>query len=599
MVAVTLGLLAWLAWLGLRPWFTNNFLLRLLFLLFIREPPCETDRPIQAVEKLLDTAIEMDTGRYGSMSCVVIMYTVRLAVRLEGYLQFVCDHADWLNQDDDAAAKVDEEANNNNGAGGSGGDDEIDDDDAMAIRVSRSNSLALATKAAKRKRQRRKRTTGNGAQSFTRGLELGVDVNEAALARLRKARAQLRDKVAEQAVPMLERWLRLALRDEAMEAACTIFAHLAYRYKNRRPEDLDAQAVSTLQVSQIFLNIHHHFHIDATSGAEDAAFDSPAPAAAAAAAGGSSSAHQVPWLDTGLGIPETEVFDLFQRFRHHSLHWLSEHPRQCNEIMENIVKTVTLMGRDRHQQAASQAMQQLSLAAAAIKSPGHGGGDGRRTTVVDGLGGVDGNRRGTRKGTAVVTGALGARAWSSLSAHGCFGRFVPDTENEQEMGHEHLGNHNSGGGKGGVSGLEEHSRAVSTLRPGENFEAWLRRVTTGGVGTEINVQLGEFTMKKHRMTQLRADVRRTAEFRAVFEDAGSLPPHVRVQCAEVKHTTQRAWWRLVGRRHDVQWWLPDVGRSASLPVPRHPQGNLPYQTVGGELKVAGTMPDKVRESASP
>ena len=38
--------------------------------------------------------------------------------------------------------------------------------------------------------------------------------------------------------------LRLALRDEAMEAACTIFAHLAYRYKNRRPEDLDAQAVS-------------------------------------------------------------------------------------------------------------------------------------------------------------------------------------------------------------------------------------------------------------------------------------------------------------------------------------------------------------------
>jgi hypothetical protein len=44
------------------------------------------------------------------------------------------------------------------------------------------------------------------------------------------------------------------------------------------------------------------------------------------------------------------------------------------------------------------------------------------------------------------------------------------------------------------------------------------------VGTEINVQLGEFTMKKHRMVQLSPDVRNQDEFQHVF---GDLPREVR------------------------------------------------------------------------
>ena len=78
------------------------------------------------------------------------------------------------------------------------------------------------------------------------------------------------------------------------------------------------------------------------------------------------------------------------------------------------------------------------------------------------------------------------------------------------------------------------------------------------------------------MAQLARDVRRTDEFKAVFERAGGLPPSARVQCAEVQHTTSRAWWRLVGRRHDVQWWLPDVSNASALPVPQHPMGNFAY-----------------------
>lgn len=46
------------------------------------------------------------------------------------------------------------------------------------------------------------------------------------------------------------------------------------------------------------------------------------------------------WEDTGLGVPETEIFDLFQRFRHFMLGWLTSHPATCNEIMESIVKVI-------------------------------------------------------------------------------------------------------------------------------------------------------------------------------------------------------------------------------------------------------------------
>lgn len=97
--------------------------------------------------------------------------------------------------------------------------------------------------------------------------------------------------MSEQATPMMERWLRLALKDQvpllhslfqshpitstnhrciqqAMASACTIFAHLAYRYKNASNDELDRRAISIIQLAQIFLNIHHHYTLDAQTTRE-------------------------------------------------------------------------------------------------------------------------------------------------------------------------------------------------------------------------------------------------------------------------------------------------------------------------------------------
>lgn len=51
-----------------------------------------------------------------------------------------------------------------------------------------------------------------------------------------------------------------------------------------------------------------------------------------------------------------EMFDLFQRHRHYILEWLQSHPADCNEMMENIVKTVTFIGSDKGEWWASRCM---------------------------------------------------------------------------------------------------------------------------------------------------------------------------------------------------------------------------------------------------
>lgn len=47
-----------------------------------------------------------------------------------------------------------------------------------------------------------------------RGLEPGLDFDEPSLQRVEAALLTLQLKMAEQVVPMLERWLRIALKDQ-------------------------------------------------------------------------------------------------------------------------------------------------------------------------------------------------------------------------------------------------------------------------------------------------------------------------------------------------------------------------------------------------
>ena len=96
-----------------------------------------------------------------------------------------------------------------------------------------------------------------------------------------------------------------------------------------------------------------------------------------------------------------------------------------------------------------------------------------------------------------------------MALPGCAGRYVPDTEAPQLA-------------------------AALRPRPAERFEQWLRRVTTTAFDTEVNVQFGEFTLKKHAVRSLDDRLRRLPDFVDLF---GQPSPERRVSQRSVYRTS--------------------------------------------------------------
>ena len=78
------------------------------------------------------------------------------------------------------------------------------------------------------------------------------------------------------------------------------------------------------------------------------------------------------------------------------------------------------------------------------------------------------------------------------------------------------------------------------------------------------MQLGDLTLKKHRVQVLDRQIAELPDFREVFVTPGRGAEGSAIACAEVAVTSQRRWLRLLGRRHDVRLW--------TTPDPRPVQG---------------------------
>ena len=114
------------------------------------------------------------------------------------------------------------------------------------------------------------------------------------------------------------------------------------------------------------------------------------------------------------------------------------------------------------------------------------------------------------------------RYWRSMDGMDCVGRFIPDMKPRSVEDQLRI----------------ERERA---FKRGEQL-----------VETEINIQLGSLTLNTSRLEVLDQRIIVMADFKDVFGQAGT-----QMQCAPVKITTNRQWVRLVGTRHDVQYWKPD------------------------------------------
>ena len=165
---------------------------------------------------------------------------------------------------------------------------------------------------------------------------------------------------------------------------------------------------------------------------------------------------------------------------------------------------------------------------------------------------------------------LKKRHWKSIGHPTCYGRFVPDTEDVK---------------------LRDGSYRIP--RPGQSYEKWMLYVTTKAVGIEVNVQLSDFTLQNHKMTLLDPHIMEDPDFMATRYSA--LKDSSDVACAEVMHTSNRYWWRLVGRRYDVQSWSPDQRNYYDIKQFMHSRHSrkFPNGVRGGESWMVDVLKEKL------
>ena len=118
---------------------------------------------LSCLEEMLNLIMEMDSGRYSRKSCSVILYVLRLVIRVEGYMMYVIQNDEWRRSD-------------------------------------------------------RKDSSGTGASSSVRGLEC----TEANVSLIRSSAERIRRCIDGYAFPMLERWARHLLDSDNMLDSCTV-----------------------------------------------------------------------------------------------------------------------------------------------------------------------------------------------------------------------------------------------------------------------------------------------------------------------------------------------------------------------------------------
>lgn len=107
-----------------------------------------------------------------------------------------------------------------------------------------------------------------------------------------------------------DRWCEQAIRENEIGVACELHAHLAFLFYHLPYEELTRSIVSTILSSQIFLTTRYRYDIAAEQGMKINRLDK----------------ERGP--ESGLGIPDTEMFDLFQRTRPLLMRWLESDPKE-------------------------------------------------------------------------------------------------------------------------------------------------------------------------------------------------------------------------------------------------------------------------------
>ena len=277
-----------------------------------------------------------------------------------------------------------------------------------------------------------------------------------------ETRATLEDDV----FPALERWCERATGGAQGEAkdyglACKLWAHLAFIYKAvdsgapavppgvdggddfQRLAKMSYRAASTMVVAMTFLSARHPVGVEQARGAQPL-----------------------------LGLPESEIFQLWQTHRRALKAWLNTNGTQASEIMEGVIRVVSHTGGGSRKRRVAEPTQRVWRDMERLNPPINSG-----------------------------------------------GRFLPNTETLRTKSRI-------------LAAMDEARRAVAEAdgdRDGEAYETWLRNITTMAVETEINLQLGNLTLRRNPLAVLSQGISRHVDFTAAMKSS-SAETLVQVSC---------------------------------------------------------------------
>ena len=164
----------------------------------------------ESILALTTLALELDSGHYNpkSANCAAILYILRVASRVEGFVRTV------LAANDQGKAATADLLNSD--------------------------------------------SWGNHG-SMTRGLQCGPEV----LTILRRCEGRLATALRRELATMVESWCDDCLAQRKLSSCCTLYAHLAFCYKHIEESELDYNSVSTLLCAHVFLGNNHTFDVEA------------------------------------------------------------------------------------------------------------------------------------------------------------------------------------------------------------------------------------------------------------------------------------------------------------------------------------------------
>ena len=339
-------------------------------------------------------------------------------------------------------------------------------------------------------------TTSTG---FTRGLECSKE----SLVSLTEIKTRIKKALFERCRPVLRRWLRHAVKKNAVRPACALHAHLAYMYYWTPKCEIDKQAASTILTAQQYIFVNYQF-VDTPDGSETTSRKLVENS-------------DMSGVDTGLGFTPTEIFDLFQRKRRSVLEWAAANPQDANSVLEHVVKALTTKksgGSDSPKNVLDVA-DAFDSKRAWRRAPGTGGA-GRFVSYVSDISFAEIAARDKQNAQLILRNHKHYGEWLLETTLQTF-----DMEINTQLG--------------------EFTVRKNRLR---HLEASIREMP------DFQAALGPVLSKRGIET---SHFQELSKGEHTSGDSGDV-----IHCAEVKSTEHRIWMRLVGLSHDVQVWDQDL-----------------------------------------